>query len=189
MSFFQILVGSIRGMFPEFVYWAVLPMIPFSIAEQPHPVGEAPRWRDYGLNILISRSTALLSLPLGIVAGLWSSRLRHHLPWKSLSFSFHSIGAIPVVGPGLEILAMILFPLFLHDCWFWWSHRVEPKVPILLEFHKIHHSDERMHTSTWARDHFLQESWRAFFLYSRWALLSISTQLRSGRPHFVPPCS
>jgi sterol desaturase/sphingolipid hydroxylase (fatty acid hydroxylase superfamily) len=162
MSFLQILASSIRGMFPAVVYWLALPLIPFIIAEQLRPVGEAPRWRDYGLNILISLSTAYLSLPLGIAAGLWSSRLRHLLPWKPVSFSFHTIGALPIVGPDLEILAMIFFPLFLHDCWFYWSHRIEHRVPILWGFHKIHHSDERMNTSTWARDHFLQESWRAF---------------------------
>jgi sterol desaturase/sphingolipid hydroxylase (fatty acid hydroxylase superfamily) len=115
------------------------------------------------MNILISLSTVFLSLPLGIAAGLWSGQLRHLVPWKPLSFSFHSIGGIPVVGPGLEILAMIFVPLFIHDFWFYWSHRIEHKVAILWEFHKIHHSDDRMNTSTWARDHFLQESWRAFF--------------------------
>ena len=163
MSFLQILVSSIKGMFPGFLIWAVLPMIPFIIAEQRWPVGVAPRLRDYGMNILISLSTAFLSLPLGITAGLWSGKLRHLLPWKPISFTFQSIGNFPVVGPGLEILAMIFVPLFIHDFWFYWSHRIEHKVPILWEFHKIHHSDERMNTSTWARDHFLQESWRAFF--------------------------
>jgi sterol desaturase/sphingolipid hydroxylase (fatty acid hydroxylase superfamily) len=150
-------------MFPSIVYWTVLPMTPFIIAEQMRPVGEPPQWRDYGMNILISLSTAYLSLPLGIAAGLSSSRLHHLLPWKPLAFSFHTIGVVPLVGPGLEILAMIFFPLFIHDCWFYWSHRIEHRLPILWEFHKIHHSDERMNTSTWARDHFLQESWRAFF--------------------------
>jgi sterol desaturase/sphingolipid hydroxylase (fatty acid hydroxylase superfamily) len=33
----------------------------------------------------------------------------------------------------------------------------------LWTFHRIHHSDELMNASTWARDHFLQNSWRAFF--------------------------
>jgi sterol desaturase/sphingolipid hydroxylase (fatty acid hydroxylase superfamily) len=121
------------------------------------------RAADYGMNILICLSTVFLSMPLGIVAGLWSGQLRHLLPWKPISFTFQSLGAVPVVGPGLEILAMIFAPLFIHDFWFYWSHRIEHKVPILWEFHKIHHSDERMNTSTWARDHFLQESWRAFF--------------------------
>lgn len=63
MSFLKILAGSIRGMVPGFVYRVVLPLIPFLIAEQLRPVGEAPRWRDYGLNMFISLSTAFLSLP------------------------------------------------------------------------------------------------------------------------------
>jgi hypothetical protein len=71
MRFFQILISSMKGIFPGFLIWAVLPMIPFIIAEQRWPVGEAPRWRDYGMNILISLSTAFLSLPLGIAAVEW----------------------------------------------------------------------------------------------------------------------
>jgi sterol desaturase/sphingolipid hydroxylase (fatty acid hydroxylase superfamily) len=163
MSFLQTLVASARGMFPGIVYWLVLPLIPFIIAEQLWPVGKAPRLRDYWMNILIGFSTAYLSLPLGITAGLWSSKLRHLLPWNPLSLSFRNIAAIPLIGPGLEVLAMIFVPLFIHDCWFYWSHRIEHKVPVLWQFHKIHHSDELMNTTTWARDHFLQESWRAFF--------------------------
>ena len=114
MSFSQTLISSIKGMFPGFLIWAVLPMIPFIIAEQRWPVGEAPRWREYGTNVLISLSTAFLSLPLGIAAGLWSGQLRHLLPWKPISFRFHSIGAVPVVGPVLEILAMIFVPLIIR---------------------------------------------------------------------------
>ena len=169
MSFLQILITSIKGMFPGFLIWTVLPMIPFIIAEQRWPVGMAPRLRDYGMNILISLSTAFLSLPLGIAAGLWSGQLRHLLPWKPISFSFHSIGALPVVGPGLEIPAMIFAPLFIHDCWFYWSHRIEHKVLIWWEFHKIHHSDERMNTSTSARDLSSRKVGVRFSLYSRWA--------------------
>jgi len=60
-------------------------------------------------------------------------------------------------------LAMIVVPLFLHDLWYYWSHRLAHKVPVLWAFHKIHHSDERMNTATWARDHFLQAGWNAFF--------------------------
>jgi sterol desaturase/sphingolipid hydroxylase (fatty acid hydroxylase superfamily) len=163
MSFLQTLVSSVKGSFPGVVYWLLLPLIPFIIAEQIRPVGKAPRIRDYWLNILISLSTAYMSLPLGIAAGLWSSKLRQLLPWKPLSFSFHRLGAVPIIGSGLEVLALIFVPLFIHDCWFYWSHRIEHRVSLLWEFHKIHHSDELMNTTTWARDHFLQEGWRAFF--------------------------
>jgi hypothetical protein len=115
----QILTSLIRGKFPAVVYWGVLPLIPFIIAEQPRPFGEAPRGRDYAMNILISRPTAYLSLPRGIAAGPWSSLWRHLLPWKPRCFTFHTIGALPIVGPGLEILAMIFFPLFPHEFGFY----------------------------------------------------------------------
>jgi sterol desaturase/sphingolipid hydroxylase (fatty acid hydroxylase superfamily) len=163
VTFTQILLNSIKGMFPSLLVWFVLPLIPFIIAEQIWPVGKAPRWRDYGMNLLISLSTVFLSLPLGIAAGMSSARVRHLLPWKPISFSFHNIGAIAFAGPPLEILAMIFVPLVLHDFWFYWSHRIEHRVPVLWAFHKLHHSDEVMNTSTWARDHFLQSAWRAYF--------------------------
>src|SRR5262249_41141525 len=147
MSFLQILTASLKGMFPGLLYWLVLPMIPFIVAEQLRPVGAAPRLRDYWVNVLISISTAYLSLPLGIAAAVCSSKLHHLLPWKPLSWSFHRLAAVPLVGPGLEVAAMILVPLFIHDSWFYWSHRIEHRMPVLWEFHKLHHSDELMNTS------------------------------------------
>ncbi len=163
MSFVHILLSSMKGMLPTLLLWSIPPLIPFIIAEQLWPVCKAPRWQDYTMNTLISISTAYLALPLGIAAGLWSAHLRQWLPWKPVSFSFRNIGAVPYAGPALEVLAMIFVPLFMHDFWFYWSHRVEHRVPALWAFHKLHHSDELMNTSTWARDHFLQDAWRAFF--------------------------
>ena len=179
MGFVQTLVSSIRGMFPGLLYWLVPPLMPFIIAEQLWPVGEAPRWRDYVMNILISLSTAFLSIPLGITAAMSSSRLRHALHWVPISFSFHRFDAIPVVGHAVAVAAMILVPLFLHDCWFYWAHRIEHSVPFLWEFHKLHHSDERMNSSTWARDHFLQEGWRSFFSVFTLGLI-IDLKLKEG---------
>jgi sterol desaturase/sphingolipid hydroxylase (fatty acid hydroxylase superfamily) len=187
-------------MFPDVLIFSLVPLVPFIIAEQIWPVDEAPRFRDYNINILISLSTAYLSLPLGIAAGLWSIQLRRILPWQPFSFTFHNIGAVPIVGPALELVAMIFVPLILHDLWFYWSHRLEHRVPILWAFHRIHHSDERMNTSTWARDHFLQNSWRSFFslftlglivdldlsevakaaLYSNYFLMALSLLYHSG---------
>jgi len=151
-------------MLPGLLLWGILPLIPFVVVEQIRPVGQAPRFRDYSMNILIGLSTAYLSLPLGILAGLWSSRLREYLPWKPVSFTLDRLGTVPTIGPVLEILAMILVPLLLHDLWFYWVHRLEHRVPLFWMFHRLHHSDECMNTTTWARDHFLQDGLlRAFF--------------------------
>jgi sterol desaturase/sphingolipid hydroxylase (fatty acid hydroxylase superfamily) len=163
MNFLHNLLSSMKGMFPSLFYWTIPPLIPFIVAEQIWPVHARPKWRDYGMNITIALTSAYLALPLGILAGIWSADVRHYLPWKPASVSFSNIAAIPAVGHPLEIVAMIFGPLFVHDFWFYWAHRIEHKVPVLWSFHKLHHSDELMNTSTWARDHFLQNSWRAFF--------------------------
>jgi sterol desaturase/sphingolipid hydroxylase (fatty acid hydroxylase superfamily) len=163
VTFIQTLLNSLREMFPDVLIYSLVPLIPFIIAEQIWPIDSAPRFRDYGMNVLIGISAVYLSLPLGIAAGLWSAQLRHVLPWQPFSFTFHSIASVPTVGPALELLAMICVPLFLHDLWFYWSHRLEHRIPVLWTFHRIHHSDELMNASTGARDHFLQNSWRAFF--------------------------
>ena len=58
---------------------------------------------------------------------------------------------------------MIFVPLVLHEIWLYSSHRLEHRLPVLWVLHKLHHSDELMNSSTWARDHFMQSGWRAFF--------------------------
>jgi len=185
MAFMQHLLGAIRGMSPFLLMWGLVPLIPFVIAEQIRPVGEAPRWRDYSTNILIGVSTAYLALPLGILAGMWSGQLREYLPWKPISFTFDSIGAVPGIGPVLEVLAMIFIPLLLHDCWFYWVHRIEHKVPLFWMFHRLHHSDERMNTATYLRDHFLQNGLlRAFFPVFTLGLFVDLSLRQAGRAAF-----
>jgi sterol desaturase/sphingolipid hydroxylase (fatty acid hydroxylase superfamily) len=88
---------------------------------------------------------------------------RGALHLQPFGFSLHSLGSIPGVGAALEVVAVIAASLFLHDLWFYWAHRLEHAVPFLWEFHKLHHSDERMNATTWARDHFLQVVWRQVF--------------------------
>ena len=138
-------------------------LIPFIIAEQIWPANRRPGWRDYGLNILIALSTIYLALPAGVAAGMAGEALRAYLPWQPFGFSYDDIGALPMAGPLLKIAAMILLPLLLHDIWFYWAHRIEHRLGFLWEFHKLHHSDEIMNCSTYARDHFLQAAWIALF--------------------------
>lgn len=103
MTFGEILIAQIKGMFPILFYFFVLGLIPFIVAEQLRPVGKAPRLGDYGMNILIAFTTTFLSLPLGIATGLWSGQLRPLLPWTPISLTFGDVGVIPLVGPPLEV--------------------------------------------------------------------------------------
>jgi sterol desaturase/sphingolipid hydroxylase (fatty acid hydroxylase superfamily) len=150
-------------MAPMVIIFSVLAIIPFAVVEQIWPVERRPTVREYITNVLVSISGLILSYPFGVLAGLWSEHVRDHLPWHAISPSFAAIGRVLTVGPALEIPVMIVVALILHDGWFYFSHRLEHSVPLLWEFHKIHHSDENMNASTYERDNFLQTAFRAFF--------------------------
>jgi len=92
-----------------------------------------------------------------------SLRLRALLPWQPLSLHLDGIGHVPWAGPALRPAIMVLVALLLHDLWFYWAHRTLHRVPFLWELHKLHHSDDRMNCSTFARDQFLQATWTTFF--------------------------
>jgi sterol desaturase/sphingolipid hydroxylase (fatty acid hydroxylase superfamily) len=162
MQFVDALVQQLRGTL-IFMLVANLLLVPFIIAEQIRPVHRRPMLRDYGFNIFISFSTTCLALPIGMTAGFLSEKLSGFLPWDRINFSYSNIADVPAIGSALQFGAMIFMPLFVHDFWFYWAHRIEHRVKFLWEFHKIHHSDELMNSSTWARDHFLQSAFRAFF--------------------------
>jgi sterol desaturase/sphingolipid hydroxylase (fatty acid hydroxylase superfamily) len=157
------MIQTFVQMAPMVLIFSVLAIIPFAVLEQIWPAGRRPHAREYITNILVGVSGLILSYPFGVLAGLWSAQVREHLPWHTISFSFADIGRVPTVGPALDILAMITVPLGLHDTWLYFAHRLEHRVPLLWEFHKIHHSDENMNASTYERDHFLQTAFRAFF--------------------------
>ena len=163
MSAAEPLLRKIVGMSWGALAWTVLPLIPFVVAEQLRPAGARTGWQDYLANVAISLSTSVLVIPFGVAAGWLGQQLRTHLPWTPLAFSFDTIGRVAVAGPALRLVAMVCVPLFLHDLWFYWAHRIAHRVPFLWEMHKLHHSDRRMNCSTFARDQFGQAIWTAFF--------------------------
>ena len=179
-GFVHTLVDAARNATPGLLFGPLL-LVPFFIAEQVWPVERRPGWRDYGLNILISASSVYLALPAGMAAGICSIHLRGLLPWEALAFSFDSIAAVPLAGPALEVLALVFVPLLLHDAWFYWAHRIEHRVPVLWEFHKLHHSDELLNASTFGRDHFLQAVWIGFFPAFSLGLIFDLTVLQTGK--------
>lgn len=162
MEFAAALTQAALGSLPALIVPLIV-MVPYVIAEQLRPARERPGWRDYGFNILLSVFAIYLALPAGVLAGMVSTSLHAALPWHPIVIPFERMAAAGPLGILGKIAALTFIPLLIHDLWFYWSHRIEHRIGVLWEFHKLHHSDERLNCSTWARDHFLQNSWRAFF--------------------------
>lgn len=179
MGFFSALSEAAVNALPA-VFVPLIVMIPYIVAEQLWPAVRKPRAREYGFNIAISFLAVYLALPAGVAAGMLAELLREGLPWRPFAFSFSTIGHVPYGGGVLKVLAMIFVPLFIRDAWFYWSHRLEHRVPALWEFHKLHHSDENMNCTTWARDHVLQNVWRSFFSILTMGLIFDLSTIEAG---------
>lgn len=158
------LISFYTKQFPTLVISFPILLLPYVLLERWRPVGAPPTWREYQKNFAINISTAAIATPFGIIAAYVAETVRHAAPWPTIAFTFSGIGVgSATIDPILRVVAMIFIPLFMHDFWFYWSHRIEHKVKFLWRFHQLHHSDTNMNVSTYARDHFLQNVWRAFF--------------------------
>jgi sterol desaturase/sphingolipid hydroxylase (fatty acid hydroxylase superfamily) len=150
--------------YPFTLLFMLATMLPFVVLEQIWPAGPRPPLRLYGLNILIAMVTYALAPMVGMLAAAAADGLRPSLPWHTIELTFSDIHlGIPAIDPVLRILAMIFVPMFVHEMWFYWSHRLEHTLPLLWRFHRLHHSDENMNASTAVRDHVLQQVYRSLF--------------------------
>ncbi len=70
---------------------------------------------------------------------------------------------IPLLDTLIIGACMFLVSCFLGDFSYYWWHRLQHTTPALWELHKLHHSEERMNTTTMPRSHFLEQSGQAFF--------------------------
>ena len=61
------------------------------------------------------------------------------------------IGLIPFNK--IPILLSVVLQIFCIDLFVYWWHRINHKIPLLWRFHKFHHEDESMNTTTAVRFH------------------------------------
>lgn len=99
---------------------------------------------------LASGATVLLSIFAGApVIGLLFLGSRQML----------GLGPAPIVldkgYPGASFVGIVAF-LFLYDLGYYIFHRFQHTTPWLWRFHAVHHSDTRMNTSTYMRQHVLE---------------------------------
>lgn len=62
----------------------------------------------------------------------------------------HSLWSRPAEWPSL---AMFAVDIILLDLWSYWLHRAYHEVPLMRRFHRIHHLDERLDTTSAVRFH------------------------------------
>ena len=54
---------------------------------------------------------------------------------------------------GLRDVSLVLTSFLVFDCWTYWWHRINHRVPFLWRFHRMHHSDPDVDVTTAGRFH------------------------------------
>lgn len=94
--------------------------------------------KNLALALINSAMTAAL------FAGLWA--------WASAWATQHQFGLLNLGSINFWLRAALA--LLLLDCWTYFWHRLNHRVPFLWRFHRTHHSDAQMDVTTASRFHF-----------------------------------
>ncbi|HXV28091.1 MAG TPA: sterol desaturase family protein [bacterium] len=98
---------------------------------------------------------AALNLSMGILNGLMVAVLFSVLTVKSIEWSRdHAFGLFYRWNGPLWLEGIAVFVLF--DLWMYAWHRANHRIPFLWRFHRMHHSDLEMDTTTALRFHFVE---------------------------------
>ncbi|HYC03909.1 MAG TPA: sterol desaturase family protein [Azospirillaceae bacterium] len=100
------------------------------------PPEEARGWRRLGRNAALWLGNSALSLAFVLPVSAWATS--------------QGIGWRPGWWSGWTGLALDLLVL---DCWIYWWHRAAHGVPMLWRFHRVHHLDRFLDTTTGVRFH------------------------------------
>lgn len=107
----------------------------------------APMYVGRERRIAHNAHNLLLALLNGLIAATFAFAILGVTQWaRTKHFGLLNLAEIPV---WLHWVGAIL----LFDCWQYWWHRFNHRVPILWRFHAVHHSDADMDASSGVRFH------------------------------------
>lgn len=93
----------------------------------------------------------LKNIMVGLVNLLFSFVSGYYLQKLMVYTSISGIGLIPFSK--IDALLSIVLQILCIDLFVYWWHRINHKIPLFWKFHKFHHEDERMNSTTAVRFH------------------------------------
>ena len=116
--------------------------------------GQRLHWKTVTLNLVYA--PFYLTLGVALLHPV-SNAISHHLPANVL-------GAGMINGFGVTQIAWILAYLLLFDFLFYIFHRAQHRIGFLWRFHMFHHADSNVSMSTSIRHHWMEDTFRYFFI-------------------------
>lgn len=103
---------------------------------------------------LLKTNHDLKNIIVGLVNLLFSFLSGYYLQKLMVYASANHFGMIPFSK--LPNLLSVIFQILCIDLFVYWWHRINHRIPMLWRFHKFHHEDESMNTTTAVRFHTIE---------------------------------
>ncbi len=132
----------------------------FLILERLVPARRNPGIQEFAADVRANVVFFLLN-PVALFLGGWlSSIAAGYLGGPQVRVNLAVFGSGPVNS---FVLAFV--PFFVFDFFYYWFHRFQHQWPWLWEEHRLHHSEQFLNVTTNFRHHWLEEFFRAFFIF------------------------
>src|SRR5437867_4978954 len=130
------------------------------VLERLVPAGRNPGGREFAADVRANLAFFLLN-PIALFLGAWlSSPVAHYLGGPQLRVDLSVLGTGPIPA---FLLAFV--PFLVFDFFYYWFHRFQHAWPWLWQVHSLHHSEHSLNVTTNYRHHWLEEFFRAFFIF------------------------
>ena len=164
MSFGLALASDFARRLPEvllvliYAYGLLLIVWPFILVlERRYSAGRRTPTSNFVFNAKVMLFNFVVTPIFWTMAVVASSAVAGFFGLPALPYpDFAWLSAVPVLGMGVQAIALYLTACFLGDFWYYWWHRMQHERPMLWEIHKLHHSDEDLNVTTLYRSHFLE---------------------------------
>jgi|SRR5579884_2969828 len=138
----------------------VLGYLAFVVLERLWPAHRPPKANEVRADIRANLIFFLVN-PTAVFAGTWlASPAARYIGGPLIHFDLRRWGSLPVWS---FMLAFV--PFLVFDFFYYWYHRTQHRWGWLWEVHRLHHSEAAVNVLTSLRHHWLEEFFRAFFIF------------------------
>ena len=138
----------------------VLGYVGFHFMERLLPAYRNPRVQELAADVRANLVFVFLNPVALLLGGFLSGEIARQLGGPRLRVDLTLIGTDPA---SRFVLAFI--PFLVFDFFYYWFHRFQHAWPWLWQVHRLHHSEHCLNVTTNYRHHWLEEFFRAFFIF------------------------
>jgi sterol desaturase/sphingolipid hydroxylase (fatty acid hydroxylase superfamily) len=111
---------------------------------------ETQTWRGRFFNLAFTVSFLAITFVVTPTLTLCVNQIATAVGMGLVDLTWMGGGSLPA-----QMLAALLY-VFWTDCFFYWAHRAMHQVPVLWDFHAVHHADQEVNVTTASRVHWME---------------------------------